>query len=138
MCILDISERSNPQISAFVDKDTFLLIIFVNSYYIILASYVKENAWFLRHLSYQRYLLVECRQNKIKQREKKILSYYSEHIWRDYRRNGHGSQKYSFYQLFIDDGAQRYYHPLTTPIPSPHLWAITLHFQIPTRKYTFK
>nr|KAF6477950.1 hypothetical protein HJG59_010842 [Molossus molossus] len=37
--LVDLSERSNPQISSSVEKDTFLLIIFVNSHCIILASY---------------------------------------------------------------------------------------------------
>lgn len=68
---LRISERSNPQISAFVDKYTFLLIIFVNSHCVILASYyVKENAWFLLCLTKDTFLRSkEERQKETKRKE---------------------------------------------------------------------
>lgn len=48
LCILNVSERSKPQSSASVDKDTFILIILVNSHSITLISYyMKKCIWFL-------------------------------------------------------------------------------------------
>lgn len=58
---VDVSERSNPQSSTSVDKDTFLLMILVHSYCVMLMSYyvttpapwiflfASSNIMFLRH-----------------------------------------------------------------------------------------
>ena len=52
---VDVSERSNSQINASVNKDTFLLIILVNSHCISLVSYFVGE----KILSYQRHFCLE-------------------------------------------------------------------------------
>lgn len=115
LCILNVSERSNPQSSASMDKDSFILIILVNSHSITLISYyVKKCIWFLLCLIKDTFFPRSDERKKNGNKEKRKFCLITLNIYGETVEEIDilvGSAHFAYW-LFIGGGTHRCYHTL--------------------------